>query len=290
MSDKKIKTQNSRESSSGQAKEKTINTKKTKIGSGSRRKKALRVSGQAAEMFLQNIMLPRKMVTQIAEEVAKVVSSRMALRKRKSTKTSTKIDNSVFLDTSAIIDMRIFELAKIGAVYGNFVVLESVLLELKNIADSKDNIKKERGRRAMDALDKFRKVRGIKVLIHADEVVKPVDESVIDHAKKHKGRIITCDYNLAKKASISGVIVVNLYELANIVKTTALPGEEFFVKIVQEGKGAGQGVGYLPDGTMLVVEKGREYIGKTVNVEVSRIIQTDSGKILFSKIKTTADR
>src|SRR5690606_30168562 len=106
----------------------------------------------------------------------------------------------------------------------------------------------ERGRRAMEALDGFRRAKIAKVLVHADEVQKPVDDSIIDHAKKHKGRVITCDYNLSKKASISGVTVVNLYELANILKTTALPGEEFFVKVVQEGKGVGQGVGYLPDG------------------------------------------
>jgi len=138
----------------------------------------------------------------------------------------------------------------------------------------------------MDALEKFKKTRGIKVKILADEVDRPVDESIVDHAKKYKGRIITCDYNLSKKAKISGALAIDLYEMVNILKTQAVPGEEFFVKIVQEGKGENQGVGYLPDGTMLVVEQAKTALGKTIQVQVSRIIQTDAGKILFSKIKT----
>jgi uncharacterized protein YacL len=235
--------------------------------------------------MLENLLLPQRVIRQIAEEVGKVVSRTIPHRSSKKPKKNKKIDNAIFLDTSAIIDMRIFDLAKIGALYGSFIVLESVLTELKNISDSKDSIKKDRGRRAMDALEKFKKARGIKVKIMADEVNKPVDEAIVDHAKKYKGRIITCDYNLAKKAKISGAQALDLYEMANVLKTQALPGEEFYVKIVQEGKGANQGVGYLPDGTMLVVEQAKNAVGKTVQVEVSRIIQTDAGKILFSKIK-----
>ena len=249
-----------------------------------------KVSGgaeQAAEMILQNIMLPPRVIRQIADEVGKVVSKRISVRRSKLRRSNKKIDNPIFLDTSAIIDMRVFDLAKIGALYGNFIVLEGVLSELKNIADSKDSVKKDRGRRAMDALEKFKRARGIKVKIMADEVQKPVDESIIDHAKKYKGRIITCDYNLSKKARISGVVSVDLYEMTNILKTTALPGEEFFVKIVQPGKGENQGVGYLPDGTMLVVEQAKNMVGNTIQVVVSRIIQTDAGKILFSKLKST---
>lgn len=238
---------------------------------------------------LENLLLPPRVIRQIAEEVGRVVVRTIPHRKAKKSKKNKRIDNAIFLDTSAIIDMRIFDLAKIGAFYGNFIVLESVLTELKNISDSKDNIKKERGRRAMDGLDKFKKARGVKVKILADEGVRPVDESIVDHAKKYKGRIITCDYNLSKKAKISGVIAIDLYEMTNILKTTALPGEEFFVKIVQEGKGENQGVGYLPDGTMLVVEHGKNALGKTIQVQVSRIIQTDAGKILFSKIKTPSN-
>lgn len=265
--------------------------KKTKSGKQSSKiktkTKGSRVDAARAlsSEVLENLMLPRKVVMQIADEVGKVVSQRIAIRRKKGKKSSTKIDNPVLLDTSAIIDMRIFDLAKIGAIYGTFIILESVLSELKNIADSKDSLKKDRGRRAMDALDNFKKVRGIKIKIMPDEFEKLVDESIIDHARKYKGRIITCDYNLAKKAKISNVVAIDLYEMTNILKTQALPGEEFFVKIVQEGKGLGQGVGYLPDGTMLVVEQAKTLLGKTIQVQVSRIIQTDAGKILFSKIK-----
>lgn len=237
--------------------------------------------------MLDNLMLPPRVVAQIAEEVAKAVSKRMPKRRAKSIKSNKKIETAVFLDTSAIIDMRVFDLGKIGALYGTFIVLETVLLELKNIADSKDSLKKDRGRRAMDALDKFKKVKGIKVKVIDDHSGKPVDEALIEHARLYHGRIITCDYNLAKKAKISNVVAVDLYEMTNILKTQALPGEEFFVKIVQEGKGVEQGVGYLPDGTMLVVEQGKAHIGKTIGVTVSRIIQTDAGKILFSKIKAS---
>ncbi len=243
---------------------------------------------EAAHLLMENIMLPQRVIRQIADEVGKVVTKSISARRRKTPKTTKKIDNPVFLDTSAIIDMRVFDLAKIGALYGTFIVLESVLSELKNIADSKDSIKKERGRRAMNALEAFKKVRGVKLRVIPDDKVNiSVDESIIDHAKKYKGRVITSDYNLAKKAKISNVVAVDLYEMTNILKTQALPGETFWVRIVQTGKGEGQGVGYLPDGTMLVIESGKNYLGKTVQVEVSRIIQTDAGKILFSKIKST---
>ena len=266
-----------------------INSDSIGVKSGSKLKKSKRSGMDVVAIgsgVLQNIMLPPRVIRQIAEEVAKTVTKKISLRRKKTRKANIKIDNPVFLDTSAIIDMRVFELAKIGALYGTFIVLESVLSELKNIADSRDSLKKERGRNALDVLDKFKKTRGIKVKILADTSARPVDESIIDYAKKYRGRIITCDYNLSKKARISGVKSVDLYELANILKTTAIPGDEFFVKVIQEGKGANQGVGYLPDGTMLVVEEAKSLLGKTVQVQVSRIIQTDAGKILFSKLKT----
>jgi uncharacterized protein YacL len=228
-------------------KKKTKQIKKTLKTKDTNKASRVDAARTLSSEVLGNLMLPRKVVMQIADEVGKVVSQKITIRRRKSKKSSTKIDNPILLDTSAIIDMRVFDLAKIGALYGTFIVLESVLSELKNIADS--------------------------------------NEAIIDHAKKYKGRIITCDYNLAKKAKISNVIAIDLYEMTNILKTQALPGEEFFVKIVQEGKGIGQGVGYLPDGTMLVVEQAKTMLGKTVQVQVSRIIQTDAGKILFSKIK-----
>lgn len=241
---------------------------------------------EAAHMLMENILLPRRVVLQIAEEVGNAVSKRLSARK-KVKKTKAKVEVPIFLDTSAIIDTRFFELAKLGVFTGTIIVIEGVLSELKNIADSKDELKKERGRKALKLLDLFKKQKGIKMeVLHDEDVLSdPVDEQIIKIAKKQKGKIITCDFNLSKKARISGVVSIDLYEMANILKTTALPGEHFWVKIVQTGKGENQGVGYLPDGTMLVVEKAKNMIGKTIEVVISRIIQTDAGKILFSKIK-----
>lgn len=239
--------------------------------------------------FVEGILLPQRVVMQIADEVAKVVTVRMrntgAPKKKK--KASVKnIENAVFLDTSAIIDGRVFDLMKIGAFYGNFVLLEGVLDELKNIADSKDSVKKERGRTAMQRIEQAKKEKIAKFIILADEKpTAPVDDRIIATAKKHKGRIITCDFNLSQKAKISNVKSIDLYEMANILKTTAVPGETFSIKLIQKGKGEDQGVGYLEDGTMIVVEQGKSQIGNTVNVEIMRVIQTDAGKIFFGKLK-----
>lgn len=239
------------------------------------------------ERMLAGIMLPPKVVAQIAEEVAKQVVQRVPMPRRGSAKKKKngKAEPGFVLDTSAIIDGRVFDLAKVGAFFGNFILLSGVLDELKNIADSKDDVKRERGKKALRNLDEFTKLKDVKVIhVEDEDVVKPVDERIISFAKKSKGRILTCDFNLSKKARITGAVSIDLYEMANILKTTAVPGEEFFVKIVQRGKGAGQGVGYLPDGTMLVIENGDSQMGKTIKVGVSRVIQTDAGRIFFGKI------
>ncbi len=229
---------------------------------------------------------------QIADEVAKVVTQRIGGgdKKRKKAPKSKKLENPVLLDTSAIIDGRIFDLIKIGLFYGNVVVLEGVLDELKNIADSKDDTKRERGRRALKSLDDLKKQKIKLQVMPADKEDIPVDDQLIRMAKKHKGRVVTCDFNLSQKAKISNVISLDLYELANILKTTAVPGETFFIKIMQKGKGEGQGVGYLPDGTMVVVEQGVGLMGKTVNVEISRVIQTEAGRIFFGKVASENPR
>jgi len=236
--------------------------------------------------LLEQIRLPQRVVSQIAEEVASMVTKQLKrgpIRKR--TKTSTRLENPLFLDTSAIIDGRVFELIKIGVFTGTFIVIEGVLDELKHIADSKDEVKKERGRKGLTQLDALRKEKGIKFEIYDDSSIdKPVDERIITSAKKNKGKIITCDFNLSKKAQISKVTAIDMYEVANVLKTTALPGEVFFIKVVQKGKGERQGVGYLPDGTMIVVEEGEDLIGQTVKVLVSRVIQTDVGRIFFGKV------
>lgn len=242
--------------------------------------------GSETNRLLEQIRLPQRVVSQIAEEVANMVAKQLKRGpSRKKAKSTPKFENALFLDTSAIIDGRVFELIKIGIFTGTFIALEGVLGELKHIADSKDEVKKERGRKGLTQLETLRKEKGIKFETYDDSSIKkPVDERIISAAKKYNGKIITCDFNLAKKAQISKVTAIDMYEVANVLKTTALPGEVFFIKVVQKGKGEKQGVGYLPDGTMIVVEEGEDLIDQTVRVLVSRVIQTDVGRIFFGKV------
>ncbi len=233
----------------------------------------------------------------IADEVAKTVVQRLPSmlpslpRPRRKKKVDKKIENAVFLDTSAIIDGRIFEVVRIGLIPGIFVVLESILLELKHIADSHDTVKRERGRKGLELLEKLKKARGVKVAVLSEEQekllvkaeIKEVDERLIRAAHSYKARIITCDYNLEKRASIMGVTVINVNTLANVVKVTAVPGEALHIKILHKGKDLTQGVGYLDDGTMVVVENASDSLDREVDVIVSRVIQTSAGRMLFAK-------
>lgn len=239
--------------------------------------------------------LPQRFIVLLAEEIAKVMVLRMPnlnlakTRSSRSKKKNRQILNPIFIDTSAIIDGRIFDIISLGLLNGTFVITDSILRELKYIADSQDAVRRERGRRGLDKLSKLRKLRGIKTLILKEEYAnnngKPgeIDERLIKAAKEYRGKLITCDFNLDKKANIEGVTAINLNELANVLKVLAVPGESLHIKLQHFGKEATQGVGYLDDGTMIVVEQGREMVGKTVDVVVSRIIQTSSGRILFAK-------
>lgn len=235
-----------------------------------------------------------KLIGLIADEVAKTVIKRLppfSRSKKKKSAKKIKIENPIFLDTSAIIDGRIFEVIELKLFNGVFVILESVLLELKHIADSSDSVKRERGRRGLDLLEKLKKAKGIKVMILTEDQeaslglngIKEVDERLIRAAKAAKGRVITCDYNLEKKANISNVIAVNVNTLANLLKVIAVPGESFQIKLLHKGKDVTQGVGYFDDGTMVVVENASTDVGKTIDVVVSRVIQTTAGRILFAK-------
>lgn len=227
----------------------------------------------------------------LADEVAKLVIQRLpkfpqAPKKKATTTKSKLITGGYFLDTSAIIDGRIFDVIQTGLIDGVIVVLDTVLLELKHIADSKDPLKKDRGRRGLEALEKIKKTKGIKVVvlpIKNGEREKEVDEQLISLTKTNKGKLITCDYNLEKKSSVVGVKAINMHALAQHLKVAAVPGENIQVKLLHVGKDATQGVGYLEDGTMIVVEKASGDIGQTLDVRVSRVIQTATGKILFAK-------
>ncbi len=235
-----------------------------------------------------------RMVGMLADEVAKTMIHRLphlfSPPKRKKPKQKVKkLDNPLFLDTSAIIDRRILDMMRLGLLNGTVVVSEGVLLELKHIADSQDAVRRERGRKGLEELEKLKRLRFIKFMILEQEEGQEgrkkleVDELLIRLAKQYKGRIITCDYNLEKKASIQGVLAINVNALANALKVTAVPGEAVHIKVLHLGKEVNQGVGYLDDGTMIVVEQGNVSIGKTIDVVVSRVIQTATGRILFAK-------
>lgn len=238
----------------------------------------------------RSVFFPPKLVGLLAEEVAKTVVKRLPHRAPKKKK-SKRIENSMFLDTSAIIDGRIFDVIHLGLTNGIFVVLESILLELKHIADSKDLVKRERGRKGLEYLDKLKKTKGTKVTVLNQEQekqleldkLKEVDEKLIRAAKINKGKVITCDYNLEKKANIGGVVAVNVNTLANVLKVIAVPGETLHIQIQHKGKDHTQGVGYLDDGTMIVVENASYDVGRELDVLVSRVIQTTAGRILFAK-------
>jgi len=239
----------------------------------------------------RSVLFPPKLVGLLAEEVAKTVIKRLPKRAPKKKKKSKRIDNAMFLDTSAIIDGRIFDVIHVGITNGVFVVLESILLELKHIADSQDAVKRERGRKGLEFLDKLKKTKGTKVIVLNTEQekqieldkVKEVDEKLIKAAKANRGKVITCDYNLEKKATIGGVTAVNVNTLANVLKIIAVPGETLHIEIQHKGKDHTQGVGYLDDGTMIVVENASFDVGRELDVTVSRVIQTTAGRILFAK-------
>jgi len=197
------------------------------------------------------------------------------------------IQNECFkiLDTSVIIDGRILDIARTGFIAGVLVIPKFVLEELQKIADSGDAIKRNRGRRGLDILNKMRRDQQIPIHIYENDIfkAKDVDDKLIALALQLKGKIITQDYNLNKVAQVHGIDVLNINELANALKPVVLPGEELKVHLIKEGKEYGQGVAYLDDGTMIVVEGGRRYIGEQIKVQVTSVLQTVAGKMIFAR-------
>jgi uncharacterized protein YacL len=191
------------------------------------------------------------------------------------------------LDTSVIIDGRIADICKTGFIEGTLVIPEFVLEELQHIADSSDVLKRNRGRRGLDILNKIQKDLDVKVLIYEGdyEEVAEVDSKLVKLAKSLQGKVVTNDFNLNKVCELQGVAVLNINDLANAVKPVVLPGEEIVVQVIKDGKENGQGIAYLDDGTMIVVEAGRDFIGITVEVLVTSVLQTSAGRMIFAKPK-----
>lgn len=195
--------------------------------------------------------------------------------------------NPIALDTSAIIDGRLLDLARTGFLSGTLMVPKFVLEELQAIADSDDALRRGKGRRGLEVLHELKRVRSVSVQVLDDDFYgePDVDSKIIKFAKKYHARLMTVDYNLNRVAQIQNVLVLNVNELSNVLKPVVLPGETMAVKVVQTGKDPGQGVGYLEDGTMIVVEGAGEMVGRSLDVVVTRVFQTVAGKMIFASIE-----
>jgi uncharacterized protein YacL len=192
------------------------------------------------------------------------------------------------LDTSVIIDGRIADICQTGFLEGTLIIPQFVLEELQHIADSSDGLKRNRGRRGLDILNKIQKELSINVEIYEGdfEDIQEVDSKLVKLAKVLSGLVVTNDFNLNKVCDLQGVPVLNINDLANAVKPIVLPGEELHVQVIKDGKEHNQGVAYLDDGTMIVVEGGRDYIGKYIDVVVTSVLQTSAGRMIFAKPKS----
>lgn len=200
------------------------------------------------------------------------------------------MEHAKILDTNVIIDGRIADVCRTGFMQGPIYVPGFVLDELQHIADSSDSLKRARGRRGLDILNAMQKefpliVRSLDHKLGADARNDEVDTKLVKLAKKLGGHIVTNDFNLNKVAALQGVTVLNVNELANALKPVVLPGEEMPVTVIKEGKEQNQGVAYLDDGTMIVIEDGRRHIGEHLAVVVTSVLQTVAGKMIFAKIK-----
>jgi uncharacterized protein YacL len=192
----------------------------------------------------------------------------------------------VIVDTSVLIDGRVLDIAKSGFLQHKVIIPRFILTELQSIADADNPDKRAKGRRGLDIVDKLKKIRELRVEISSENPIEvnEVDAKLVNLARKKNLALLTTDFNLNKVARAESIKVLNVNELSQDLRPVILPGEEMNLKIVHEGKEKGQGVGYLPDGTMIVVEKGDQEISKSVRVKITRILQTAAGKMFFSKI------
>ncbi|MBN2043990.1 MAG: TRAM domain-containing protein [Anaerolineales bacterium] len=195
------------------------------------------------------------------------------------------VNRTILMDTSVIIDGRVADIAKTGFLPGELLIPRFVLNELQYIADSGDNLRRQRGRRGLEVLAQLQKDSSIAVRISDIDVegTNAVDDKLVILARQMRAPVLTNDYNLNRVAEIQGVTILNINELANAVKAVYLPGETLAVRIIQEGREHGQGIGYLDDGTMVVVQDGDEFIGKEVSTMVTKVLQTAAGRMIFSK-------
>ncbi len=203
----------------------------------------------------------------------------------KSQKATSEVERRILVDTSAIIDGRISDIAKTGFLGGSLIVPRFVLNELQFVSDSADSLRRQRGRRGLEVLAELQESQDVPVIISDVDVegVREVDERLIILAQQMNCPILTNDYNLNRVAELQGVKILNINDLSNAVKVVLLPGEEFDIDVIQEGKEYQQGVGYLEDGTMVVIENGQRYLEQRISVTVTKILQTSAGRMIFAK-------
>ncbi len=191
------------------------------------------------------------------------------------------------LDTSVIIDGRIVGIAQTGFLEGVYIIPQFVLTELQHIADSSDSVRRVRGRRGLDVLKQLQNMPDRNVQIVEDDFkeIREVDSKIVALGKQRSAKVVTNDFNLNKVAELQGVPVLNINQLCKALEPVVLPGESLNVMVIKEGKESGQGIGYMEDGTMIVVEDGRRWIGKTIGVIVSTILQTSAGRMVFARLR-----
>ena len=215
--------------------------------------------------------------------------SNAGIRSKQKSEMSPKI-----FDTSVIIDGRISDIMRTGFIEGHIIVPEFVIIELQHIADSSDSLKRQRGRRGLDIVKKMQSEYGIEIYATEENQamldIPEVDIKLLKLAQMTGGKVVTNDFNLNKVAVIKGVDVLNINELANTLKPVVLPGEHMIVSLIKEGKDKGQAVAYLDDGTMIVVENGIRFIGNTIKVVVTSVLQTSAGRMIFAKPAETGNR
>jgi uncharacterized protein YacL len=218
-------------------------------------------------------------------DIGNLISGIRSRREDTGTTGGNTSNRTILLDTSVIIDGRVADIAKTGFLPGTLLIPRFVLNELQYIADSPDGLRRARGRRGMEVLAELQKATSVMVRISDIDVdgVREVDDKLVILARQLKCPILTNDYNLNRIAELQGVLILNINELANSVKSVVLPGELMEVNVLQEGKEVNQGVGYMEDGTMVVVENGNKFLGKVIPVTVTKVLQTAAGRMIFAK-------
>lgn len=234
--------------------------------------------------FAQFRRLLRKLILANYSEFANLAVGPLRFGRRKKKKIASKYLNPTLVDTSVLVDGRVGDIAKSGFIGATLLIIPSVISELHQLSDSKDDLKRMRGRRGLDILDTIRRDKNAKVeVLEWEPQNSKVDDKLIEAAKKLKAGIMTVDFNLGKVARVRGIKVLNINELANAVKTVILPSEELTIAISAAGKGKDQGVGFLDDGTMVVIEGGASFVGQELKVKVNKVLQTAAGKMIFAR-------